>query len=75
MNISLKCFATLEKFQPKDATSFPVQPGETVAQVIARLGIDREDVAIIFVNSVHAPDDTILANGDRLGLFPAVGGG
>jgi sulfur carrier protein ThiS len=75
MNIALKCFATLASFQPENAAGLPLEPGETVAGLIERLGVPPDDVAVIFVNGRHAPCETVLADGDRVGLFPAVGGG
>ncbi|MBF0481000.1 MAG: MoaD/ThiS family protein [Desulfovibrionaceae bacterium] len=75
MRVTLKCFATLGRFQPENAADFPLKPPETVERLIARLGIPEEEVAVVFVNGVHAPRETLLADGDRVGLFPAVGGG
>ncbi len=40
-----------------------------------RLDIGEDEVHLIFVNSARAGLDTELKDGDRLGLFPAVGGG
>jgi len=75
MQITIKCFATLSRFSPPDAETFPIAEGETVASVVARLGIPPDDLKLVFVNGVHAALNTPLAQGDRLGLFPAVGGG
>jgi len=75
MHITLKCFATLAPLQPENAAHFPLEPGETVERLIARLGIPVDEVAVVFVNGRHAPRETVLADGDRVGLFPAVGGG
>jgi sulfur carrier protein ThiS len=75
MNVSLKCFATLAPLQPEDAGHFPLEPDETVERLIARLGVPEDEVAVVFVNGVHAPRETVLADGDRVGLFPAIGGG
>lgn len=75
MNITLKCFASLSRFSPPDAEAYPVAPGETVASVVARLGIPVEELKLVFVNGTHADLSAPLAAGDRLGLFPAVGGG
>ncbi len=75
MHITIKCFATLSRFSPPDAETFPVAKGETVSGVVARLGIPPDELKLVFVNGVHAALETPLAHGDRLGLFPAVGGG
>lgn len=75
MPITIKCFASLARFAPPDADAYPIAPGECVADVVARLGIPLDDLKLVFVNGVHAGLEAVLADGDRLGLFPAVGGG
>lgn len=51
------------------------RPGLTVAGLLAGLGIAPQEVKIIMVNGRAAAPDDPLAEGDRVGLFPAVGGG
>lgn len=75
MQITVKCFATLNPFQPADEEHYPVSPGETAGDVIRRLGIEPDMVAVLFINGAHAPRDRELIDGDRVSLFPAVGGG
>lgn len=75
MTIVVKCFASLASFQPADAEAFPIAAGETVAQVMARLGIPEGGVALIFVNNVHRKPDTVLKGSDTVGFFPPIGGG
>ncbi|MCP4371824.1 MAG: MoaD/ThiS family protein, partial [Deltaproteobacteria bacterium] len=52
-----------------------VEDGICVKDVIRKLQIQDDLVKLIFINGVHAKRDTILKDGDRLGLFPPVGGG
>lgn len=52
-----------------------IDDGTTVSGVMQSLGIAPDDVKIIFINGIHATPETALKSGDRLGLFPAVGGG
>ncbi|MGE4538116.1 MAG: MoaD/ThiS family protein [Desulfovibrio sp.] len=75
MPIEIKCYATLADRAPADAAAFPVAPGETLLDVLTRLSIAEEDVKIVFVNGVISPLDRPLVDGDRVGVFPAVGGG
>lgn len=75
MNIAIKCFASLSRFTPPDADAYPMEPGLTVAGLIARLGIPPAEIKLVFVNGSHVEQDAPLADGDRVGLFPAVGGG
>ena len=52
-----------------------VEPGETVRQVLSRLGVPPEQTRIIFVNSRAARLDQALEGGENVGVFPAIGGG
>lgn len=74
MRITVKCFATLARLQPPDGI-LDLEGEATPQSVIRVLRIPEDEVNIIFINNKHAPADAPLAEGDRLGLFPAVGGG
>jgi molybdopterin converting factor small subunit len=43
---------------------------ETFAQIVTRLGLKPEDLGDCFINGNLAKSDHILADGDRIGLFP-----
>ena len=73
-NILVKAFADLTALIPAEST-VPVHDGDTVAAVLARLGLPENKAAIIFINNRHAELDTLLAPGDRLSIFPPLGGG
>ncbi len=75
MHIEVKCYATLAPRAPENASAFPIAQGETVGGVMERIGIAGKDVKLVFVNGAKAELDRPLNQGDRLGLFPAVGGG
>jgi len=72
-------YATLTKYLPAGAGGrtcrLELEESQTVSQVMAHLGIPEESVKLIFVNGVHGAKSTLLTEGDRLGLFPPVGGG
>ena len=46
-----------------------------VGDIVTQLAIPAKDAKLIFINGVRKPLDTPLADGDRLGIFPPVGGG
>jgi len=75
MGIEIKCFATLAPRLPDNAADYPAEPGETVRSLIAKLDIPEGDIALIFINSARAYLDSEIKDGDRVGLFPPVGGG
>lgn len=75
MDIQVKCYATLAPYQPEDADHFPITPGESVLSLLKRLGLDKSEVKVVFVNGKHAAAEQELTHGDRVAVFPAVGGG
>lgn len=75
MGIDLKCFATLAEFEPENSQDYPVEPGETIRSLVAKLGIPEKDVTIMFINALRSDLDSKIKDGDRVGLFPPVGGG
>ena len=79
MPILVKLSATLRKKVPDydPATGLSIEAGglASVSDVLARLGLKPKDVKIAIVNGRSADMATPVAEGDRVGLFPAVGGG
>jgi molybdopterin converting factor small subunit len=43
--------------------------------VVSGAGVRAEDVYIVIINGARADLEAPLAEGDRLGLFPAISGG
>jgi len=78
MRIEVRLYATLRRHALSAAGgvfAVDVPEGSRAADVIAKVGVDADEVHILMVNGVSSPLDQVLAEGDRLGLFPAVGGG
>ncbi len=75
IHIDLKLFATLEAKTPHDADHFPVRRGSTIGQVLENLNVSADKAKLIFVNGVKQPLDYRLQDGDRVGIFPPIGGG
>ena len=73
--IDLKFFATLQKYSPPASDAYVVEAGTSVRTLVQQLGIPEEKAKIIFINSVKVTLDSVLQDGDRLGIFPPVGGG
>lgn len=72
--ITLKCYATLASFGPPGG-ELAVPESTDLAGLMGMLGIPPGEVKLRFVNGKQAKDDQMLAEGDRVGLFPPVGGG
>jgi molybdopterin converting factor small subunit len=80
MKIELKLYASLGKYMPqapleKKPGYLEIQEGITIKALLEELKVPLETVKLLFVNGVHAKDNDILKDGDRLGVFPPVAGG
>lgn len=77
MQLTVKCFATLNKYQPSPDGAYELETDgqATLSHLVDALGMNPDDVTIMFINGRHANMDAPLADGDKVGLFPAVGGG
>ena len=77
MNVDLKCFSTLvnaESCDFRESKAYQLTEGQTVADLVSKAGVTRKDVKVAFVNNKIVEIDTVLNDGDRVGLAPAVGG-
>jgi sulfur carrier protein ThiS len=78
MTIEVRLYATLRQAAPAAPAGvlpLAVPAAATVAEVLAILKINPADVHMIMVNGVAVDPGKVLGNGDRLGLFPPLGGG
>lgn len=80
MRLDVRRYATLDA--PKDGKlpgepeELVLQNGGTVAQLLAALRLSTDDVHLVIVNGRILHDRAArLADGDRVALFPPVGGG
>ncbi|MFO7666071.1 MAG: MoaD/ThiS family protein [Desulfobacterales bacterium] len=73
--INLKLFATLGKFTPEGADNYPVSSGTRIRDIIHSLGIPEDKAKLIFINGIKGELDSTLHGGERIGIFPPVGGG
>ena len=73
--IQLKLFASLNQFMPPTAASYAIEAGMTVGTLLAQLGIPKDQIKLVFVDGVRAEQTTVLNGGERVGIFPPVGGG
>ena len=76
MKVNLKCFAELSDGDVCDFTGsdeYEISEGDTVESLLDRLGMPKEEVKIIFLNNKIVDFDSVLHDGDQLGLAPPVG--
>jgi len=80
LRVRVKLYATLQKYAPQSTEvgePFPVElDGNTVLELVKRLGIEREQAHIVMVNGAQVDDmSQELEADDLIVIFPPIGGG
>jgi sulfur-carrier protein len=79
MKIQLKLYGTLRRLSPGGQAGFPIEldlpEGSTIQDLIDHLQIPAEETKVAFVNSLIRDNTYRLEPGDKIGIFPPVGGG
>ncbi|VEN72945.1 Molybdopterin converting factor, small subunit [Candidatus Desulfarcum epimagneticum] len=73
--VEINLFASLSRYEPENKNHFPVNPGDSAEDVLKSLGVPLDEAKLIFINGIRKSLSSVLQNGDRLGVFPPVGGG
>jgi molybdopterin converting factor small subunit len=74
-HIQIKLFANLQKFMPASAENYAIEAGITVGTLLQQLGIPQDMTKLVFIGNVRAELTSTLKGGERVGIFPPVGGG
>ncbi|MEW6260648.1 MAG: MoaD/ThiS family protein [Thermodesulfobacteriota bacterium] len=74
-SIELRLFASLQRFIPNPEGRCPITPPTRIRDIVERLGIPVEEAKLIFVDGRRGDLNTVLNGGERVGIFPPVGGG
>lgn len=80
MEITIRLLASYRQYLPDDhdeqaSYRCEIPLGATVADVVQHLPIPPTDAYTVLVRGRHASMDSVLAEGDTVAIFPAVGGG
>jgi len=77
--IEVRLFAYLRDLHPeakKDGVLvMPLDKRTDVGGLIAKLNLPGKEISLVMVNGKHQRDDYVLKDGDRVGIFPMIGGG
>ena len=74
-HIQIKLFASLQKYTPLSADNYPIEADQTILGVLENLNIPLEHAKLIFIDGVKSELSSRLTGGERVGIFPPVGGG
>ena len=73
--VDVHLFATLRRETGDSQQMLKLRAGTSVSDVVERLAIPEMEIHLLFVNGRVASLDQTLHDGDRLALFPPIGGG
>lgn len=77
MQVQVRLYAGLARYVAGYGSVLEVELGEgsTLADLVATLHLPADEVRLTFVNGRARPLEYQLAPRDRVGIFPAIGGG
>ncbi len=79
MEVKVVLYATLTRYHPegKGNETFTVQlpEGAKVKDLLEELGIKKEEAKQVFSGHKVRREDHLLQDGDKVAIFPPVGGG
>ncbi|SMD00630.1 Molybdopterin converting factor, small subunit [Desulfocicer vacuolatum DSM 3385] len=75
IKITFNAFSFLQKKLNKNGFDYynvtqKIPRGSTINDLLARLKLQQKDVEGVFLNGLIKPFDTVIQDGDRLGLLP-----
>jgi molybdopterin synthase sulfur carrier subunit len=77
--VEVRLFASLRKYQPGagdgDVSALELTDNAKLADLIDKLRVPREQIGVLMVNGKWQKEDYLLKDGDRVGIFPLIGGG
>jgi sulfur carrier protein ThiS len=62
-------------YRPADGLTVELASPESVQALAERLGLPLDEIKIVVLNGRRVPWSALAADGDRVGFFPALGGG
>jgi molybdopterin converting factor small subunit len=74
-HIQIKLFANLQPLMPKTGEKYRINPGISISNLLEQLNIPQEKAKLIFIDGIKANLSSTLDGGERVGIFPPVGGG
>ncbi len=73
--IQLELQTSLKRFHPAAHESYPIEPGLRVRDLMEKLGIPEYEVNLVFIDGGLSNLDSTINGGERVVLYPPLGGG
>jgi sulfur carrier protein ThiS len=77
--VEIRLYASLRRFHSNPGSSEPLvmslENEAKLGDVLDKLKIPRQEIGVLMINGILQKESHILQNGDRVGIFPLIGGG
>ncbi len=77
--VEVRLYATLRKYYPDleigEALAIALNDKTKLGNLLDKLKLPREEITVAIVNGKREEESYLLRDGDRIGIFPLVGGG
>jgi molybdopterin synthase sulfur carrier subunit len=80
IEVEVRLYASLRKYNPRarevgEPMQLQMEEGTSLYQIYERLKIPVDEVKRAFVNGIIRDHEYRLSDGDRVAIFPPIGGG
>ncbi len=79
IQVKVVLYASLSRYHPNQGGAAPfivsMDENSTITQLLGKLGIPEKEIKQFFVKNRRQDGSYILEDGDRVAIFPPVGGG
>lgn len=75
MRITVDLFADLRRYCDRPSFDLVIDPETTLREIMTEIGVPEDLPVMAVINEMMASLDDKLKDGDRVGLFPPMGGG
>ncbi len=77
--VEVRLYASLRRYYPDlksgESLSLALDDNVNLENLLDRLKVPRKEITIVMVNGQREDGSYLLQDGDRIGVFPLIGGG
>ena len=77
--VEVRLYATLRKYHPDlgigEALVITLDDKAKLGNLLHELKVPKEEITVVLVNGKREEENYLLRDGDRIGIFPLIGGG
>ncbi len=73
--VEVVLYASLQKYKSRIQNGYSIENQISVGDILVELGIPEDYVGLVFIDNKRSQLDSVLEGGEKLSLFPPIGGG